>query len=76
MDTTTLFMNGSSQAVRLPKKYRMSGVKARIHKEGKRVILEPIEDDWCNFKTALNSFSSDFMVNGREQPLPPKREQL
>ena len=76
MDTTTLFMNGNSQAVRLPKKYRMAGGRAKIHKEGKLVILEPIEEDWNDFKTALNSFSSDFMEDGRKQPAPQQREQF
>lgn len=40
--TATLFMNGRSQAVRLPKAYRFEGDRVRIHREGARVILEPV----------------------------------
>ena len=36
-----LFMNGRSQAVRLPKEFRFRGDEVSIRKEGDRVILEP-----------------------------------
>jgi antitoxin VapB len=70
---TTIFMNGRSQAVRLPKMYRLPGTKARIHKEGKNVILEPIENDWIDLLESLKTFSPDFMEHARNQPLPQKR---
>ncbi|MBU1170693.1 MAG: AbrB/MazE/SpoVT family DNA-binding domain-containing protein [Proteobacteria bacterium] len=38
-----LFKNGRSQAVRLPKEFRFDGDRVRIRKEGKRVVLEPLE---------------------------------
>lgn len=38
-----LFKNGSSQAVRLPRAFRLPGKEAAIHREGDRIILEPIE---------------------------------
>ena len=38
-----LFINGRSQAVRLPKEFRFRGNEVKIRKEGKRVILEPLE---------------------------------
>ena len=41
--TAALFMNGGSQAVRLPKECRFEGNAVRVRKEGSRVILEPIE---------------------------------
>jgi len=39
-----LFANGRSQAVRLPKEFRMPGAEVLIHREGNRIILEPIQD--------------------------------
>jgi antitoxin VapB len=39
-----LFPNGRSQAVRLPKEFRMPGTEVLIHREGDRVVLEPIRD--------------------------------
>ena len=38
----TLFLNGRSQAVRLPKSLRFDGDEVYVWKEGERVILEPV----------------------------------
>jgi antitoxin VapB len=40
--TAKLFKNGSSQAVRLPRAFRLPGKEAAIHREGARIILEPL----------------------------------
>lgn len=65
--TTTLFMNGQSQAVRLPKEFRLNGKKVYIKKRGNCIILIPIpEDPWKLFFESLNEFSDDFFPNGRE----------
>jgi len=37
-----LFMNGRSQAVRLPKEFRFEGTEVRIRKLGNGVVLEPV----------------------------------
>ena len=37
-----LFTHGRSQAVRLPKEFRLPGKEARVSQIGNRVILEPI----------------------------------
>lgn len=37
-----LFANGRSQAVRLPKEFRLPGDEVAIHREGDRIILEPL----------------------------------
>lgn len=47
--TAKLFWNGRSQAVRLPKEFRMEGTEVRISRKGDSVILEPIapvDDGW------------------------------
>ena len=48
--TAKLFSNGRSQAVRLPKEFRMPGTEVRIHRDGDRVILEPIPAAPCDAK--------------------------
>jgi antitoxin VapB len=40
--TAKIFMHGRSQAVRLPKEFRLPGKEVRVSREGNRVILEPI----------------------------------
>lgn len=39
----TLFTNGGSQAVRLPKECRIDGKSVNVWKDGRRVIIEPVE---------------------------------
>lgn len=49
--TAKLFINGRSQAVRLPKEFRFKGTEVKIRKEDRKVILEPAKtSDWpANF---------------------------
>jgi antitoxin VapB len=37
-----LFRNGNSQAVRLPRAFRLPGKEVSIRREGTRIILEPL----------------------------------
>ena len=41
METAKLFMNGRSQAVRLPKEFRFNGDEVYIKKVGDAVVLIP-----------------------------------
>ncbi len=74
METAKLFQNGKSQAVRLPKKYRLPGNKVLIKKMGDAVILLPYDNPWKSWIESLNLFSDDFMET-REQPEQQKREE-
>ena len=68
MASAKLFQNGRSQAVRLPKEFRLQGKEVKIFKQGNKIILEPIENSWGLWFASLSQFSDDFMANGREQP--------
>ena len=74
MQTAKLFQNGSSQAVRLPKEFRILGNEVKIFKKGSRVILEPIETTWDTMFESLSEFPEDFTKEGRNQPGMQKRE--
>ena len=76
METAKLFQNGNSQAVRLPKAFRIPGNEVKIFKNGHQVILEPIETNWNSLFESLNEFPEDFMEDGRNQPPMQKRELL
>ena len=75
MQTAKLFLNGRSQAVRLPKDYRFSGDDVFIKKIGKMVILLPKNDPWSPLLNSLDQFTDDFMES-RDQPEQTSREQL
>ena len=73
--TAKLFWSGRSQAVRLPKEFRLPGDEVRIRKEGAAVILEPIATDWQWLDDIAGKFSEGFFRDGRNQPpMPPGRD--
>ncbi len=74
MNTAKLFKTGRSQAVRLPKEFRMSGTEVRIFKDGDKVVLEPLDKSWDSLLMSLSEFPDDFMADGREQPEMQERE--
>ena len=76
MQSAKLFINGRSQAVRLPKEFQFSGKEVLIQKVGDAVLLLPHDKSWEVFLHGLNSFSADFMNNGRDQGINQDREQL
>lgn len=75
MDTAKIFENGKSQAVRLPKAYRLKGKEAYITKVGDAIILLPKRNKWESLITSLNKFTDDFMSE-RIQPELENRDRL
>lgn len=73
MQIAKLFINGRSQAVRLPKNLRFSGNDVFIKKIGKMVVLIPKDDPWSSLINSLDQFTDDFMSN-RNQPDQDSRE--
>jgi antitoxin VapB len=76
--TAKLFKHGRSQAVRLPKEFRMPGTEVRVRRVGRGVLLEPIvapvDFEACFAK--INEYLDEpFMPDGRQQPpMPPPRK--
>jgi antitoxin VapB len=71
-----LFMHGRSQAVRLPKEFRLPGKEVRVTREGNKVVLEPLEPppfDVKAWRAKLRAAgAADFLPEGRpEQPPMP-----
>ena len=38
-----LFRNGRNQAIRIPREFELEGNEAIIHKEGDRLVIEPVK---------------------------------
>ena len=74
--TARLFWSGRSQAVRLPKEFRMRGEMVRIRRQGSAVVLEPIASDWAWLDAIEERFSNDFFADGRQQPEHQTRPEL
>jgi len=75
MRTAKIFINGRSQAIRLPKEFRFSGDDVFIKKIGNMVILYPKDDPWAPLINSLGQFTDDFMET-REQPDRDSRKNL
>ena len=72
-DTAKIFMHGRSQAVRLPKAFRLPGKEVRVRRIGKAVLLEPIETDVDAWLASIDELRDvPFMSEGREQPPMPE----
>ena len=67
MNTAKLFINGSSQAVRLPKEYRFDADEIGINRVGNVVVLYPLDSGWAPLLEASGKFTDDFMSD-RDQP--------
>ncbi len=75
METAKLFLNGNSQAVRLPKEYRFRGDEVVIKRMGNAVVLLPKDDPWKIMFDALAEFPENFVIS-REQPKIQEREPI
>ncbi len=72
--TAKIFMHGRSQAVRLPKEFRLPGKEVRVRRVGRGVLLEPIGEpfDIAAWWAKLDEYRDvPFMPEGREQPPMP-----
>ena len=69
-----LFVNGSSQAVRLPREFRFEGTQVRVTRHGRGVLLEPFVSDVSEWFAELDRYAGEpFMPEGRSQPAAPAR---
>jgi antitoxin VapB len=72
-----IFMHGRSQAVRLPKDFRLPGTEVNVSRIGDKVILEPIDDrafDPEKFWAALDALRECDFPENRDDDLRPDRD--
>jgi antitoxin VapB len=69
--TAKLFMHGRSQAVRLPKEFRMPGTEVNVHRDGDKIVLEPVVAPGFDVKAWFAKLEAY-----RDQPFPALPEDL
>lgn len=75
--TAKLFKHGRSQAVRLPKEFRLPGEEVRVRRVGRGVLLEPLERSVEDIRAIFDEIDRlggrDFLPEGRPEqpPMPP-----
>ena len=77
-NTAKLFMHGRSQAVRLPKEFRLPGTEVELFRDGDVVQLKPILEpgqapDWQSAFDKIDALGpiDDFPEGWREQRMLP-----
>lgn len=73
METIDIKNNKGVQAIRIPKKMRITDDKVYLKKVGNTIYIIPFHDPWRNLIESTGSFTSDFM-DERKQPDQNKRE--
>ncbi len=73
MHTAKIFINGKSQAVRLPKEYRFEESEVYVNRVGGTVILFSKQDPWGSFFESLGNFTDDFMGERTQPPLEQRK---
>jgi antitoxin VapB len=70
-------MHGRSQAVRLPRAFRLPGDRARVRRVKEGILLEPMITDLDAWFAEMDRFKHiPFMEEGREQPAMPEDKDL
>jgi antitoxin VapB len=69
-----VFQSGNSQAVRLPKEFRLNVDRVEIFRQGTDLVLR--ERPVCAVEVfeALTALPADFMAEGRSDTPPQERE--
>jgi len=74
--TAKVFQNGRSQAIRIPKAFRVEGEEVYIDKVGDTLVIKPKRTDkWDRFFEALGEVDTEGFLTDREQ-LPVQEREL
>ena len=69
-----VFQNGRSQAIRIPKEFRVDTTEVYIEKVGETLVIRPkLQNKWDKFFLLLDEFdTSDFLLDRVQPPLDNK----
>lgn len=76
MQTTRVFMNGRSQAVRIPAEFRFEEEEVFVNKIGDTLMITPRSSLAGTLRLGAELVSDDFMEDGRPSEIPAVREEL
>jgi antitoxin VapB len=76
MATARVFRSGNSQAVRLPKEFRLNSTEVEIFRRGDEVVLREKATGLGRAFEILANLPADFLPEGRQDTPPQQREGL
>lgn len=74
MIVARVFMSGNSQAVHIPKEFRLDDAEVEIFRRGNELVLRKLHRKLTDAFHLLASMPDDFMSDGRIDSLPQERE--
>lgn len=74
MTYARVFQSGNSQAVRLPKEFRLNVEQVEIFRRGNEIVLREAPANATAIFDLLTQLPSDFMAEGRDDTPPQERE--
>jgi antitoxin VapB len=76
MATARVFRSGNSQAVRLPKEFRLKSAEVEIFRRGDEIVLREKGKGLARAFEILANLPDDFLPNGRRDTPPQRRSGL
>lgn len=76
MGTARVFRSGNSQAVRLPKQFRLKSGEVEIFRRGDEIVLREKDGTMQRAFDLLADLPDDVSLSGREKDWPQKRKGL
>jgi len=76
MSTAKVFRSGNSQAVRLPKQFRLKSKEVEIFRRGDEIVLREKKGTMLRAFELLASLPNDLTVADRENDRPQNRKGL
>jgi len=76
MGTARVFRSGNSQAVRLPKQFRLKSKEVEIFRRGDEIVLREKDGTMVRAFDLLAGLPDDLEVRGHEDEQPQKRKGL
>ncbi len=76
MTIARVFQSGNSQAVRLPKKFRLTASEVEIFRRGDEIVLKEKAKGMATAFHLLAEMPDDFFAEGRKDDVPQKRKGL
>ena len=74
MTLARVFRSGNSQAVRLPKEFRLDVDQVEIFRQGSDIVLRQAPVNAAAVFDLLATLPADFMAEGRDDTVPQERE--
>ncbi len=76
MGTARVFRSGNSQAVRLPKEFRLKSKEVEIYRRGKEIVLREKDGSMTQAFDLLAGLPKDLEIIDRKKDKPQRRRGL